>query len=159
MPDEREHVAEDRHDAAREELVEHVHVARHARHQPPDGVPVVEADVDPLQVPVDLHPQVVHDALADELHRVGLRVLEREGSDENAEEDERDPVEAREVALRDVLVYRELRQVRLAELEERVGDDRGERPDGLPCVGPQVSHQAPHQPRVVGLAEYFFLVK
>ena len=83
----REDVAEDGDDAGREQLVEHVDVAGHARHQPADGVAVVEPQVQPLQVRVQLHPQVVHDALARQLHHPGLHVLEREGAREHREVD------------------------------------------------------------------------
>ena len=81
--DEREHVAEHRHDAGGEQVVQHVDVGRHARHQPADGVAVVELDVEPLQVPVDLHPQVEHDPLAGQLHRERLHVLARERAEED----------------------------------------------------------------------------
>ena len=38
----REDVAEDGDDAGREQLVQHVHVARDPRHQPADGIAIVE---------------------------------------------------------------------------------------------------------------------
>ncbi len=81
MPSEREHVAEHRDHAGGEQLVEHVDVGRDARHQPADRIAVVEPQVEPLQVPVHLHPQVEHDPLPDHLQRPGLRVLERERGD------------------------------------------------------------------------------
>ena len=73
--DQREHVAEDRDHAGREEVVQHVHVGRDARHQPADRVAVVVAQVEALQVAVDRHPQVEHDPLPGQLHRPGLDVL------------------------------------------------------------------------------------
>ena len=79
--DEREHVAEDRDDARREQVVQHVHVGRDARHQPADRVAVVVAQIEPLQVAVDLHPQVEHDALPGHLHRPRLHVLGGERHD------------------------------------------------------------------------------
>ena len=48
--EQREDVAEDRHHARREHVVEHVDVGRHARHQPADRIAVVELQVDALQV-------------------------------------------------------------------------------------------------------------
>ena len=78
MPSEREHVAEHRHHAGREQLVQHVHVARHPRHQPADGIAIVEPQVEALQVPEDRHPQVEHHPLPDDLHRPGLGELEQE---------------------------------------------------------------------------------
>ena len=53
--EQREDVAEDRDDAGREHVVEDVDVRGHARHQPPDGIAIVELEVDALQVRVDLH--------------------------------------------------------------------------------------------------------
>ena len=76
--DQREDVAEDRDDAGGEQLVQHVDVGRHARHQPADRIAVVELQVEPLQVPVDLHPHVEHDPLPGHLQRPGLDELERE---------------------------------------------------------------------------------
>ena len=92
----------DRHDAGGEQIVQHVHVGRHAGHQASDGVAVVELDVEPLQVPVDLHAQVEHDALAGQLHGVRLHVLARERTEEDAEEPQRHPVQPRQVAGGDV---------------------------------------------------------
>ena len=93
--DQREDVAEDRHDAGREQLVQDVHVGRDARHQPADGIPVVEAQVEPLQVSVDLHPQVEHDPLAGHLHHPGLHVLEHERSGKRREVQRGDERQAR----------------------------------------------------------------
>ena len=47
----------------------------------PTGIAVVVAQVEPLQVPVDRHPQVEHDPLPGQLHRPGLDVLGRERDD------------------------------------------------------------------------------
>ena len=51
--DQREHVAEDRDDAGREQIVQHVDVRGHARHQAADRIAVVVAQIEPLQVAVD----------------------------------------------------------------------------------------------------------
>ena len=67
--DEREDVAEDRDDAGGEQLVERIDIGRDARHQPADRIAVVEPHVEPLQVRVDLHPQVEHDPLPGHLQR------------------------------------------------------------------------------------------
>ena len=81
--DEREDVAEDRHDARGEEVVQDVDVRGDARHQPADRIAIVVADVEPLQVAVDRHPQVEHDPLAGQLHRPGLDVLGDERDDQD----------------------------------------------------------------------------
>ena len=81
--DEREDVAEDRDDARGEEIVQDVDVRGHARHQPADRIAVVVAEVEPLQVAVDRHPQVEHDPLAGQLHRPRLDVLGGECDDQD----------------------------------------------------------------------------
>ena len=69
MPSQHEDVAEDRDDTRGEQVVQHVDVGRDPRHQAADRIAVVEADVEPLQVLVDLHPHVEHDALAGQLQQ------------------------------------------------------------------------------------------
>ena len=156
---EREDVAEDRDDAGREQVVEHVDVGRHARHQPADGVAVVELQVEALQVPVDLHAHVVHDPLPGHLQRPGLDELEHERADQDREEGQRNPIDAAQIAVGDVAIDRQLHQVRLRELQHRGRDDRGERQRHLRLVRPQVLQQPAHQACVVGLAEDFFVVE
>ena len=85
MPSEREDVAEDGDDAGGEHVVDHVDVGRHARHQPADRIAVEELQIEALQVLVDLHAQVEHDALPGHLQRPRLDVFERERGDENGE--------------------------------------------------------------------------
>ena len=94
-PDQQEDVAEDRHHAGGEQLVQDVDIRRHPRHQPADRVAVVVLDVDALQMPVDLHPHVEHDPLPGVLQRPGLQVLEREAADQHGEEGERRAARAR----------------------------------------------------------------
>ncbi len=98
--DQREHVAEDGDDARREQVVQHVDVGGDARHQPADRVAVVVAEVEPLQVAVERHPQVEHDPLPGQLHRPGLDVLGGEGDDQDAEVERRQAVEAGQLAAR-----------------------------------------------------------
>ena len=86
MPISSEDVAEDRHDAGGEQFVEDVDVGRHPGHQPADRVPVVVRDVEPLQMPVDLHPHVEHDPLPGHLERPRLQVLEHEARDQDGED-------------------------------------------------------------------------
>ena len=93
--DEREHVAEDRDDAGREEIVQHVDVGGDARHQPADRIAVVVAEVEPLQMAVDRHPQVEHDPLAGQLHRPGLQVFGGERDDQDGEVQQRRGAQAR----------------------------------------------------------------
>ncbi len=157
-PQEREDVAEDGDDAGREEVVEDVHVRRDACHHPPDRVPVVVAQVQPLQVRVHLHAHVEHDALPGQLQGPGLDVLRREGAGEGGEIEQGDDAESRDVAGRDVGVDDELRQVRRRELRRRVGHDGSHRHGDLPAVRAEVAEQPAHQPRVVGLPEDLLFV-
>ena len=118
--DEDEDVAEDGDQSRREQIVEGVDVGRDPRHQPADRIAVVEAEVEPLEVAVDLHPQRVHDALPDRLQDVGLAVLEGEAGDERARAKSEDQAaEAVEVAGRDVAIDGLLRQPGLGELDDR----------------------------------------
>ena len=94
MPEQREQVAEHRDDARGEQLVDRVHVGRDPRHQPAHGVLVEVADVQPLQVGEDLPPHVQHDALAGQLHDVGLREAHRERRDQREQEQQRHAREA-----------------------------------------------------------------
>ena len=89
--DQHERVAEHRDHAGREQLVERVDVARDARHQPADRVAIVVGHVEPLQVAVDRHPHVEHDALADHLRDPGLRELEHEDAGEHGQEQQPRP--------------------------------------------------------------------
>ena len=153
-----EHVAEDGDHARGEQLVEGVDVGGDARHQPAHRVAVVVAQAEALQVLVDLQPHVVHDALAGVLHQPGLRELQDEGPGQHHEEQQGDAIQPGQVARGDVLVDGHLRQVGLRQLQQRPRDDRRQRAGHVQAVGPQVPHQAAHQPRVVGLSECFFLV-
>ena len=153
-PGQREDVAEDGDDAGREQLVEHVDVAGHARHQPADGVAIVEPQVQPLQVRVQLHPQVVHDALAGQLHHPGLHVLEREGAGQDRQVDPRDVHQSAQVAGGDVRVDDQLGQVRRRQLQHRVRDDGRKRHQHRSPVRAQIAQQPPHEAAVVGFADY-----
>ena len=77
---------------------------------------------------------------------------------QDCQKGERDPVEPVETASRDVAIDRDFHQVRLRKLQHRRGDDRRECDADLQPVRPEVRHQAPHQGRVVGFPEDFFVV-
>ena len=151
--DEREDVAEDRHDARGEEVVQDVDVRGHARHQPADRIPIVVADVEPLQVAVDPHPQVEHDPLAGQLHRPRLDVLGDERDDQNPRIQRRQRPQPLEPALGDVAIDGHLEQIRLRQRGARADEDGHERDQHLPPIGPQVNEQPPHQDGVVGFTQ------
>ncbi len=156
--EQREHVAEDRDHARREQVVQDVHVRRDPRHQPADRIVIVVAHVEPLQVAVNPHADVEHDPLAGQLHRPGLDVLGHEAEHQHAEIQERQRSEAVEIAGRDVLIDRHLHQVGLRQRHRRAQRNRDERQRHLPPVRAQVGQQPAHQPRVVGLSEDFVVV-
>ena len=157
--DEHEQIAERRDHARREQIVDDVDVCRHSRHQPADRIAIVERQIEPLQMRVDLHAHVEHDALPDHLHHVGLGVLERERRNQHGQVDQRDVVEAGKIALGDVLVDGDLDQIRRRELRHRVADQREQRTGHVPLMGTEVPQKAPHEARVVGLAEDVFFVE
>ena len=152
--DEHEHVAEDRDDARREQIVERVDVGRDARHQPADRIAIVEAEVEPLQVAVHLHAQRVHDALADRLQDVRLAVLEGEAGDEQAGKERGPGGEGRRGR-------RSRCSDRWPAASARAGPARRSTRRGSTTnasattadVRAQVHEQPPHQARVVRLAE------
>src|SRR6185369_3854757 len=100
----REHVAEHRDDARREQIVQDVDVGGHPGHQTADRIAVVEPQVQALQVAVNGHLQVEHDALAGELHRPGLDVFGGKRGHQDGQIEQRDPVEPIEAAGGDVAV-------------------------------------------------------
>ena len=112
-----EHVAEDRHDAGREHVVQDIHVGRDPGHQAADRIAVVELHVQLLQVPVDLQAHVEHDALPGDLQRPRLQEFQREGREQDREKRQRDPIEPGQVPGLDVTVDRDLDQIGLRQLQ------------------------------------------
>ena len=155
---EREDVAEDRDDAGGEEIVQDIDVGRHSSHQTADGIAIVELQIEPLQMLVDLGPHVEHDPLPGHLEHPGLEVLERERGQQNRQEADRDCIEAAQVTRRDVTIDRHFHQVWLGQLKNGRADDRRQRHCHLQPVRPQIAKQPAHQHRVVGLAQNFFVV-
>ena len=128
----REHVAEDRHNARREQIVQHVHVRRHPRHQPADRIAIVVPQIELLQVPVDGHPEVVHDPLARQLERPGLEVFGAERGDEDRQVERGQPVESGQLPLSDVPVDGDFDQIWLDQGRHRADDEGHEGEGDLP---------------------------
>ncbi len=149
----RHHVAEDRHQAAREHLAHGLDVVEDAGHEPAHGVPVEEARVEALEVPEEHAPEVVHHALAGDVGDVtldGAQAVERR---EREEEEEGDPAETWPVRLEDVVVDGDLDQVGLHQLDAGdEGEEHGRGQDQAP-LGPRRRPQAPDEALVVGAAE------
>ena len=108
---------------------------------------------------IDGHPHVEHDPLARQLHRPRLHVFRRERKDENADVEERQPVQPVRLAGGDMPIDGDLHEVRLKERGDGAEEQRDERDANLPPVRPQVRQQPPHQPCVVGLSENFVVVR
>ncbi len=85
-----DHVAQERHDPAGEQLLDRLPVVQDPGHQPPDRAPVVEARVLALEMREQRRAQIVDDALAGELGEVGLRRPQRVEGDEDQQEQRRD---------------------------------------------------------------------
>ena len=153
--DQREQVAEDRHHAGGRELVERVHVVGHARHEPADRVPVVEAHRQALEVAEQCQPQVQHHVLADALDDLVVDPSDREPDGERREVEHRHQVQVCEILVADAVVDRLLGEVGARELDQGVEqhEHRGER--HLRLVGLQVPEQPAHEPVVVGPSEDF----
>ncbi len=143
---------EDRHDAAedgevpeegdearREELVERVDVGRQARHEPPDGRPVEERDVGPLEVGEDPRAQVEHDPLAHPRRPLDHQDHQAEGREDGEEVEDRDRVEGPAAAGRQAEAFEEsgdegcapFRRPGLRREDEVDGGPRQERPGEL----------------------------
>ncbi|HEV2764373.1 MAG TPA: hypothetical protein VGV38_15440 [Pyrinomonadaceae bacterium] len=112
-----------------------------------------------MQLLVKLGPQVVHHALPDRFEQHGLRVGEKEGQEQHAEEAERDPFEAVEHARRDVVVDGELRELRLRDAQGVQDERQEQRGREQADVGAQVAQEAARQPAVEILADGLFFVE
>jgi hypothetical protein len=158
-PHHREDVHEDRHRARREHLVQHVDVRREPRHQTADRVAVEVAHRQPLDVGEHLDAEVGEAPLRDQHGQVVLGVEGHALADDRRDVEETHVAEAARVARRHVVVDRELQDVRLRQHAGRVHRETRHREPEEPPVRAQEPPQTADQPRVVGLAERFFLVR
>ena len=133
---EREQVAEHGDHTRREEVVQHVDIGRHTRHQPSDRVAVVVFQIEPLQMAVDGHSEIEHDPLSGQLQDPGLGVLRRERRHQDHEIHRGEPAQTGELPGGDMAIDRDLDQVGLRELRQRAGNDGKER-DGDVAPGGQ----------------------
>ena len=158
-PEQREQVAEDGDHPGGEQLVDGVHVGGHARHQASHRVVVEEADVQPLQVRVDLAAQVHHHALPGHLQDVDLAEAHHEGGDEGGQVEKGHAVQATGVALPDVAVDGDLGEVGAHEVQAGHDHDEQERDQHRRPVGPEVDEKPPQQRAVVALGHGVVLVE
>jgi hypothetical protein len=122
-----EQVAEDRHHAGGEHLVEHVDVVGHAGEQPAHRVAIEERDRQALEMTEQRHAQVHHDALPNALHDLGLQVSESEADQQHRQVEQRHAVEIAEVAMTDAVVDRLHGEPGAGELRHRVEEDDRDR--------------------------------
>ena len=158
--DQREQVAEQRAHAGGEQLVEHVDVVRHARHQAADRVAVEVRDRQALQMCGTARcRRSQHHALADALHDLVLQIAEPEADREQRQVDHRDAIEEAQVVVADAVVDRLLGEPRAGQRDQRVDRSRP-RPRSPPraAIGAQVRQQPAHQPVVVGASAGFVFV-
>jgi hypothetical protein len=136
-PAEQQHRGGDRAERVGEQGADRVHVACDTCHEIALRTPVVEAERQPLQVRVDGHAQVVHDALAGAVQqhvgpvrrgRAGQRDEHHETRD-GAEQRQVGRPELESVAVAEQPVDHDLQRPRLRQLR-RGQDDRRERADG-----------------------------
>ena len=150
---EHDHVAQQGHQPAREELLDGLPVVQDPGHQPADGAPVVEARILALQVREQRRAQVVDDPLAGELGEIGLGRPQRVEGEEDQQEQRRDAPEPRPVAAEDVVVDRDLDQVGLDQLQHRHRREKRAGREHEAGVRARERPEAPHQARVVRLAK------
>ncbi len=157
--DQGEDVAEDRDDARAEEGVERLDVVGDPRHETPDGVLVVEPQVQALELLEDLLAQVVHHRLAQPGGEDALGVLEDRAQHHRAQVGRRqDPQEARVVGGKR-LVDGELGEPGPHDLGGRGTHEDQDGQRHLPPVRLQVPEEALHEAGVVRLPQGLLFVE
>jgi hypothetical protein len=111
--DDGDQVGEDHHHAPADRVLEAVDVGRQARHEPPDGVAMEEAQPQPVDVPEQRRAQVGQRAQPHPLQQVELARLGREAHHDGAEIGQGQQAQATQLAGPHVLVDGDLQQVRL----------------------------------------------
>ena len=157
-----EEVLENGRDAGGKKVVENVNVSRDPCHQPAHRIAVKEAHLQALQVLEDLLSQVVHDFLADQLHRKRLPELQDERR-QSRRQDEREgnlgdtdqrmgAQELREKMGKPLLAGRievainfHLHEIGRNGLQNAVKERGDKRDRHNPPVRPQIVEQPPHQ--------------
>ena len=156
--DDREHIAEDHHDAGREHVVEHFHVVGDSGDESSDRILVVELERQLLEVRKNLHPQIEDGALADPLCKIGIRVLDQTADDEDDQEQRDRDKQTAFVVVGDIGVDGNFGEIRTHSFHRADDEGHDDTTGNVPLVRPQILDQAPHQPRIVGFTECFFFV-
>ena len=140
------------HDPRGEQLVERFHVGGHPGHQPAHRVSVEVADAEALQVRVDLHPEVVHDALSDVRHEQRAPVFDGEVEQERRQVQSGQETEQAHVVLGHGHVERVLGEARTDQGQCRLRQQQRDGDPRQPAVRTQVAQQAAQQRAVVPAA-------
>ena len=125
--EEQQRVLEQRRDALGDELVERVDVVRQPADDDAGAVALVVAEREALEVAEEAVAEIGEDALSRPAGEVRLRGVRAEVDEARGDERADDPAERREIALRDAVVDRELRQVRRRQRGERREEQEAER--------------------------------
>ena len=126
---------EERRHRVGDERVERLDVVGHPRDEHAGGAPLVEGDRLALEMPEDLHPQVLQRALADPPGQVGLQVGADPDEDRRGDEEDHDHVEHALVAGLDPVVDRLLGERRRGERGAGADDERDEHERDPALVG------------------------
>ena len=161
-----EDVFEDGDHARGEHLVQRIHVAGDAGHQPPHRVAVEEGNMQALQVAEYLRPQIEHHLLSRPLHDVGLGKFEQEAEQQQADVNACDLGDAghrpgAEKAVQQgvgfgvagkIFIDRDLGEIGAEHVGARFQHDGDQGNDDLHPIGAQIGQQTFHQPAVICFA-------
>ena len=153
-----EQVPKDRDQSRTEQLVQGLDVRGDAGHEPAHRVPVVEPQVELLELPEDLRAEIVHHPLAQPRRHERLHVLEDEDHDGDGQVDDGEKRQQAAVVGRDGLVEGDHGEVGTNYRRQRREHEENDSAGDLQAVRAQIAHQACHQARIVRLAEDLFLV-
>ena len=147
----REGIAHDGHEARREHLVQVLHIADDARHQPSHGVAMEEMRAAAHQVAEKLDAQIQHGHLPHPSQQPEAQQLHDETQNEKAEERADQRPSPAQAARRDVVIDEPQRELGRRHLQRGPGGHQGEQDCQLDPVGLQVGEQAQHQGVAHGL--------
>ena len=156
--DQHENIADNRHHARGKHLVEDIDVAGNAGHQAADGVLVEETHAQFLEMPENLHADVVLDLLSQPLGDIVLRIIGEEAEEDYTQEYQGDDTEAADVFLGDVIVNRHLGQEGDRDAEDGADEQKRYGQHHPPAVRLHIGQEAFHQTGIIGLSQSLFLV-
>jgi hypothetical protein len=144
-----EDVPEDGDHAGGEQLVQRLHVGRDPGHQPADRIAVEVGDAEALEMPEDLHAQVVHHPLPHEGRQQHPGVLHHQLQQQGRQVQPGKEAEQPHVLARNGDVEGTLGQSRSHQRDPRLQQEQEHRARGQPAVGPEIAQQSPEQRGVI----------